>query len=183
MSPRSNVSPTDIYMQFFNMPLDVTGSLYTTMFSAEYNTGLSIRGEYFWLIHKVEFFWLFKALLTAAAYQGVLKACVSTRSGLATMPEPEDAGVVSYSRWFLNFGTTGTYDHKADPITERDFFSPPLPLAAPKLSVYLQGENGSGSAFTWVAGRKLNVRLGITTAPLTSTMYDEIAEAWAYDTY
>jgi hypothetical protein len=179
---RSNVSPTDILMQFFSLPLDATAVVVTTLLSAEFNTGLSIRGNYFWYIHRVEWHILMKVLITlGAAWQGVYEMALSARSGLATMPQPEDPGVISYRRLYVD-GVVGA-DSAVYDLSRFDHFLPPVPLATPKLNVYLQGQTGSGVAPTWIAGRKLNCRVGFTTAPLTAQMYDEIAETWSYDTF
>ena len=181
--PRSNVSPTDILMQFFSLPLDVTALISTTLFTSEYNTGLSIRGNYFWYIHLVEFHFLLKALLKpAAAYEGALSCAISARSGLTVMPQPEDPGVVAYQRLLID-GDSGGYAPVFAELTKRQSFLPPVPLAHPKLNVYMQMALGSGTAPTWTAGRKLTARIGFTTAPLTAQMYEEIAETWGYDTF
>ena len=184
--PRSNVSPTDVYMQFFPIMLDAaTGDNVEDLLSADFNTGLSIRGEYFWLIHKVEWHFLLKAILVGlgAGWHGAFQFALSTRSGLTVMPQPEDPGVVAYMRHIVSGIPSTTDEIWFGPLTFFDTFSPSLPLAAPKLNIYLQGVTGAGTAPDWVAGRKLTARIGFTTAPLTSQMYDEIAETWAYNTY
>lgn len=160
----------DLFMQFAAVRVLLDGADSSTLVEGKVPTGLSVRGGLIWLIHQVE--WMLpNHLLTQASVE--LEAAVCTVAGLAAMPQIHEKGVVAVDIEGCLLLTEGmTYFRH--PV--KDGFLPPVPLAAPNLSIYAK----SGVDDANVRGEAVIARVGFTTAPLTNDVYAEIAETWGY---
>ena len=160
--------PTDAYMNFKAVE-GGTGADSDALQEYEETTGLSVRGQLVWLIHKIE--WFFDVYFTTNFLS--VNAALSTVSGLSAMPEITDIGCVARVRCGFNMVTSGASRYN-EPFTQS--FLPPIPLAAPKLNLYVQGaaDHADGQ------NKDVNCRIGFTTTALDSAMYTEIAETWGW---
>jgi len=161
---------TDLYMNFLNVDVTTDAADASALESSEINTGLSIRGGLAMLVHKIEIF--FPDELVNGVY---LECALSTRKGLTTMPGLNDGGCIAKARRTpilagAAYGVLVEYPQTLD-------FLPPVPLAAPKISLYAAAEADDAS----YRSKKIEVRIGFTTQPMESKMYLEIAETWGYD--
>lgn len=153
-------APTDLYMQW--CALEVANSVITVQ-EAYFNTGLSIRGGLMWLIHLVEFY---HHGLMGAAQEGEEMGVSALRGLGQVIPKPVDKGCIAYSH--LEACLAGGI-FKAPDVHH---YLPPLPFAAPNVSLYAQHDSG--------AEHRMFVRIGFTTTPLGAKEYAELAETWAY---
>jgi hypothetical protein len=162
----------DLYMQFASWAGDFDTSDATTLVASELNTGLSIRGGLVWLIHLIE--WEVFQAWVAATHERVF-AALSTVPGLAAIPEFDDAGCISryVSDSYLNANGAAVF---FQPIAFH--YLPPIPLAAPLLTMYFQAETNSDL----FDGEKCRCRIGYTTKPIDEGLYAEVAEVWSYKT-
>jgi len=162
--------PTDLYMQYVSIPLDCVVQDINILVEASINTGLSLRGNFAWLIHEVEFLWY----LDSWAANSWFEACLTSRIGETVMPQLENPGVIDMHRMRCGLASTAN-----DLLDQSKVYHhlPPVPFAGPKLSLYLQA---GITGVNWYAGRKLDCRIGFTTQDIDSKMYLELAETWGY---
>ena len=161
-------SAKDILMQFADIAGN-TGAASSTLQEQVINTGLSVRGALVWLIHMVEI--IYGGNLTTN-FRGVDYA-VCTRTGLAAMPQIGDHGVLFRGGLFMDMLTSGAGVREKP---HRLSFSPPVPIASPQLSVYVQGVANHADG----QNKRCDIRMGFTTVPLDSALYTEIAEVWGW---
>lgn len=157
----------DLFLQFKTFTI-TAGADATTLAETEVDTGLSIRGEFGWLIHFVEVgFYGFHAV----AADNVLQFGLSIQTGLAAMPAITDKGCISRINLGILYQTSGVAYQR---MPMRDPFLPPVIIASPRISGYYAAvvndaalQNGT----QWV-------RIGYTTIPIDQKMYLEIAETF-----
>lgn len=159
--------PTDVFMQFAAFS-GVWPGVTTVLSTADLKTGLSIRGGIMWLIHMVE-------LITAAPnLNGIhVQVSLSVRDALTVFPKLDDPGVLAHMEMEAHFNTSGRMIWGFPMVSH---FLPPIPLAAPNLSLYWQ----SSADDAGLDGEDVIARVGYTTSPLDAKAYAEIAETWAY---
>jgi len=162
-------APKDLYMQFADVSVDYDSSDSSTLVDAKVDTGLSIRGQLIWLIHLIEI--MFSS--DDAAQTTHQQVAISTREGLAAMPDLGEAGVLVKAEKQFFFVTSGlALMHQ--PLALH--YLPPIPIAAPSLHVYAQTTIDN----SYLRGDTVEIRFGFTTAPLDSKAYTEIAETWGW---
>lgn len=160
-------NPTDVFMQFAALA-GVWPAVTTVLTEVALKTGLSIRGGLMWLIHRIEF--LTELPRTSDSEVAV---SLSVRDGLVALPQLDDPGCLaelSVSQYYVTSGGN---------ILQLPFaqhFLPPIPLAAPNLSLYFMSSPDQPT----LDGTKIRCRVGYTTSPLDAKSYAEIAETWAY---
>lgn len=164
---KSQANPTDVFMQFAAIG-GVWPGVTTVLTEVALKTGLSIRGGLMWLLHQIEF-----ATSQPAANASIMSMALSVRDGLVTMPTIEDPGCLAELTMMRLVTTTGATTW-AFPHVQH--FLPPIPLAAPNLSLYFRTTTDDSGLDT----NRASVRLGYTTTPLDAKAYAEIAETWAY---
>lgn len=130
-------------------------------------TGLSIRGQYAWLIHELQF----DAPKPPDGADFYLNACLSVVGGETAMPELDDKGVIEK---FTSYGlfTTSGYQVK-EWCPRKVTWQPPVIIASPQLSMYVQGTNDAA-----LNSKTYRMRIGYTTIPMSQSEYLEIAETW-----
>lgn len=169
MAKKAEQTP-DIFMQFKVLEIDLDATDSTTLVEAEVHTGLSIRGQLLWLIHLVEFF---IPMVATVAFNGV-SAVVSTIQELAVLPDLGDRGTVAWAR--KEYDLAGATLGAISDSPQRLAYFPPIPLAAPMLSLYAEGLVDIAS----MRGRPVIARLGFTTTHLDAASYQELAEVWGW---
>lgn len=132
-------------------------------------TGLTISGDFAWLIHSFEF--------ELAEFFGVVVADarvrlgLSVQQGLAAMPEIVDAGCIH------QFDTNIIRDGVGPEFMVNPFekvWLPPVIIAAPRISLYLEV---IPDAAEWRALTS-RMRLGYTTIPIDTKAYYELLQTW-----
>lgn len=168
-------APADLFMNFMTADLDVVGNPPDTLRSVEIPTGLSVRGGFIMLIHMVAF-----KLMGILDTGDRMQVALSTREGVLVPPQLDDDGCIARICRVSQSTAVGT----VDAIEEGELvnrFLPPIPLAAPRLFLSeIHGPDGSLVQSTPADERQVRVRIGFTTAPLTSAVYTEIAETWGW---
>lgn len=164
----TKMPPKDVFMQFADIE-GSTGAVSNVLGEFVINTGLSVRGALIWIIHMIEIGF---AGSLSGSFKGVEYA-ISSRGSLATMPELGDHGVLVRGKRLLSFLTSGAA-LAVEP--HRLPFSPPVPIAAPALHLYVQGAADHADG----RNKRVDARVGFTTVPLDSALYTEIAEVWGW---
>lgn len=162
-----SIMPKDAFMNFAVLHADTDASASDTLVEAVLNTGLSIRGMLIWLIHLVE------VHVPMAEIDMEFQYCLSTRQGLASMPDLIDDGVISRGGLQTKLTTSGLA------ILEKPHamhYLPPIPIATPQVSLYVRAAPDDASA----RNKPCDMRIGFTTAPLDAAAYTEIAETWGW---
>jgi len=169
MAKAAELKHKDVFMQFkdFRISLDAADS--STLVTVSFDTGLSVRGQLMWLCHLVEVW----NPVRAFANPVICEMALSTRAGLAVFPEIGDPGLIFKESHAGHVITTGGQTTR-DPHQLR--FLPPIPLAAPNLSMYAQMDADEAA----YRGVLLTARMGYTTTPLDAGAYVEIAETWGW---
>ena len=162
-------APRDLFMNFAGIPAVTHATDSSVVQETQIHTGLSIRGALIWLVHLVEV-----AIHEFTANINNVTIAVCTRSGLTVMPDVHDNGVLTK----VQARTSGVWASGLAQITNpiRNSYLPPVPLAAPQLSVYTQSSIDHADG----RGKDASVRICFTTAPLDAQAYTEIAEAWGW---
>lgn len=170
---------TDMFLQFAPFAGEL-GSPTTALQELQVGTGLSIRGQLIWLIHWVEFWLDLSAIMSETTFvDAEFWQVISTRKGLSVIPTLDDDGVVAVCMHQVNVkAAAGTAENVANVNVQpiRQQFLPPVPLAAPNLSLY---SVCADSVPVSVAAPSV-ARIGFTTAPLDAAAYTEIAETWGW---
>jgi hypothetical protein len=161
------VTPLDLYMQFFDMAVRMDPTDSTDLTEAVKPTGISIRGKLAFLVHLIEWSHWFDGATN------VIHMALSTRQGLTVMPSNTDDGVLGRCDRQVTVTTTGGHS-EINPVQMH--YLPPIPFAAPQLSLYTETLTDVAN----LRGDFNRVRLGFTTTPLTAAMYTEIAETWGW---
>lgn len=159
--------PTDVFMQFATLE-GVWPGVTTGLTEAKLKTGLSIRGGLMWLVHMVEL------ITTQPSVSGNrAQVSLSVREDLVTTPRLSDAGCIAEFMQHCLFAASGRSIGQFPKVAH---FLPPVPLAAPNLSLYWV----SSADDVALDGLPVIARVGYTTSPLDARSYAEIAETWAY---
>lgn len=160
-------APTDAFMQFKEFKLTAPSDT-STLKEEKVPTGLSVRGQLAYLIHLVQV-WPHNLSPNFKFWTWALCSV----EGLSAMPQVSDKGVVAKGEQRLVIAGAAYATHIVGPMAQS--FLPPVPFAAPNLSLYWQGAanhaDGSGDYYA---------RIGFTTAPMDSAMVLEVAETWGY---
>ena len=164
----SKSKPQDLYTQFFPFELELATSDSSDLVEDAHGTGLSIRGTYIWLIHAIEWLPMFNE---PTSVQMLLS--LSKLKGESTIPGVMDNGCIGEARTLSGVATSGAITQWV-PFLQR--FLPPIPFAAPNISLY--GKTLTDSA-NW-RGVAMRARLHYTTVPIDPDVYVEIAETWAF---
>lgn len=164
----NGATPSDLYMNFLECSVTMNASNSSTLESSAVNTGLSIRGQLAFLIHKIE---------VVPPYQGnteeVIRYAISTRDDLSTMPSLGDKGTVFHGHQDYRLATSGAIIALMPHVFD---YLPPVPVASPKLVAYVQTAADDSS----YRGLELQMRIGFTTVKIDSRMYAELAETWGF---
>lgn len=166
MPPRS--TPADLFTQFFPFEAVLDAADSSVLVEESKNTGLSIRSTFLWLIHAIEWLPAFNEPTSV-----LLQVALSKLKGESTIPNCVDAGCVAQAGTLSGVATEGAITQWV-PYVQR--FLPPMPYAAPNLSLYVKT---SINSVNW-RGKAVRCRLHYTTIPLDSAVYVEIAETWAF---
>jgi len=158
----------DLYMQWYPITgaFDATDS--SDLAESEITTGLSIRGNYAWLVHRVELYLVKLQLISA---DNNWRICLSTETGATTMPDINDAGTICRFGLFNALTTSGEVIIW-QPFTWTSF--PPTIIASPKLSLYCEMQTDDAN----FQGAQVVGRIGYTTVPIDAKAYLEIAETF-----
>ena len=163
-------SSTDAFLNFKSWISATNATNAETLVEKKLNTGLSIRGKLVWLVHLIEIF------IDARAESGVearYQWALCTVAGLGALPRLTDKGVIAAGEQLFLFQTNGAESYKTP---QQLTYLPPIPLAAPALSLYCRADLDNAT----FRALDVSVRVGFTTAPLDLGMYTEIAETWGY---
>ena len=160
-------SHRDLYLNFKDITLLLDGSDSSTVVTQPVPSGLSIRGALIWLVHLVE------CSVPQTNVSFTAKVALSTVSELLAVPNIGDRGCLFRFDWGAYLATEGMHGFFY-PLQLRYF--PPVPIAAPELTLYA----ATGADVASLQGKPLQMRLGFTTAPLDAAAYTEIAETWGY---
>lgn len=157
--------PKDLFMQFGSISGNLDAVDSSVLVDVTVDTGLSIRGEFIWLLHKIEF------ELDASKANIVHRIALSSIAGLVAMPNVADRGTIARCIVSTRLEVSGLGVIVSPFVFD---FMPPIPLAAPQLTAYAAGSaDDAGSQ-----GKSFNVRWGYTTLPISRDVYLEIAEVW-----
>lgn len=159
----------DVFMQFKDFRINLDAADSSALVEVTVDTGLSVRGQLMWLCHLIEAW----NPIRAFANPVICEMALSTRVGLAVFPEIGDAGLVFKASHAGHVITTGGQTTR-DPHQLQ--YLPPIPLAAPRLSIYAQMDADEAA----YRGVLLAARMGYTTTPLDAGAYVEIAETWGW---
>lgn len=161
---------TDLFLNYVSIKL-TTGASATTLVEQSLPTGLSVRGQYGWAIHAVEFMLSQRWVATAAAPTGVVQLGLTTKRGLAAIPSLGDDGTLAVHEEVRTFITSGETAIVRPHVV---YMSPPVIIASPNLSLYWK------ASFDHAPLRAAEViaRIAYTTFALDSAAYTEIAETW-----
>lgn len=160
----------DLYMNFKSASLTLNASNSTTLEEEEIETRMSIRGEFCWLIHLIE--WFFPAPVNSTPLRP--RAALSSQSGLSTFPSLADKGLIALVE---NYGDVlGTDGGGSVNLPMRTTYLPPIPYANPDAYLYANSVVDSAQ----LRSAPVAVRIGFTTEDLDNLMYAEIQEVWAW---
>lgn len=158
---------TDLYAQFFTFHAQLHPSESDQLVEVSKSTGMSVRGEFIWLVHKIE--WISEQVEPTSIH---LYASLSTRKGLTVRPKLSDVACLSMYQLSSGINQTGA-------ITEvqphQIGILPPVALAAPNISLYVRTLADSAN---W-RGKSIWCRIHYTTLPMAPALWVEIAETWA----
>ena len=161
---------SDVFMQWVGVQC-TTGAASNTLVETELPTGMSARGQYAWAIHVVEID--YQGLYVLDAVSNRWDWALSTRQGLATMPEIDETGCVMAQRRHNAIWTAVGNAEIDTPFVWKCL--PPTLIATSKLSMYFQTAIDDAAH----QSRNHEFRIGYTTVPLDSAnMWLEIAETW-----
>jgi len=155
-----------MYMNFKAIEVSLNGSDTTTVVEEQVPTGLSVRGLLIWQIHQVEWF------SDQSEADCEIRAALSARTGLVGVPLLGDDGVYAWWARQTKLVTEGIHESL---MPFHQPFLPPVPLAAPAISLYAR----TLADVAALQGTIVRVRIGYTTAPLDANAYLEIAETWS----
>lgn len=158
--------PTDAFMNFKDVTVDLDAADSSALVSNDENTGLSVRGALIWILHLVQVWLPYKQ----SAVSSELTYALSTVSGLTSMPSLGDRGLIT--KMHIAFFGAGTL--MISPQVQH--YLPPIPLAAPQITAYAQTDVNDVP----YRGLEIEARLGFTTAPLDAASYTELAEVWGW---
>lgn len=155
----------DLFMQFKYIQA-TTGADASTLTEGTASTGLSVRGGYAWLIHEVSV-----DIPKPSETDTYLNIVLAVLNGQGTMPDIDDKGVIERWSHYVQITTSGLSSKFVAPEVRR--FQPPIIIANPTLSLYVQGSNDAA-----LNNKAFKVRIGYTTIPMDQEQYLEIAETW-----
>lgn len=157
--------PKDLFMQFAAVTVPLDGTDTSVLQESRIDTGLSIRGEFIWLIHLIEMD------LTQKDADGSITAVLSSVPNQASLPTIVDRGTVTWMKLGTKFDTEG---RSVIESPKKAIYLPPIPYASPTLSLYAK----TSAHEAGIIGAVQECRIGYTTLPITKEIYLEIAEVW-----
>jgi hypothetical protein len=158
----------DLFMQWrtFKLSTDATDS--SDVATDQMATGLSIRGDYAWIIHRVEMAWNSWRLSAADNFF----ACgLTTESGRTSTPDVADKGCIATLSFTWKVGAA------AEAIMQEPLVwgcLPPMIIASPNIHLYCQ----TGADEAALRSKSATIRIGYTTVPIDQKTYLEIAETF-----
>jgi len=163
----------DLFMQFKFIEVELDDADAAACVTSFEDTGLSIRGNYAMLIHRVD--WNFR--LNEARYETdfALRAALTVDPTVTVQQYMDDIGVIDVMEFNVDYEVTtsgGLLDHVVKPFTRS--YVPPVIICAPKLGIVVSGD---GDKADW-RSLEIKCRVGYTTIPIDEKMYLEIAETW-----
>jgi hypothetical protein len=165
----AKVRNQDLFMQWFPVGVTLNGSDTTSLASSEMTTGLSIRGTYAWLVHRVEMEY---SSLHDATADCSTRLALSTERDRTTMPTVDDKGVIVRQSVTFHLTTSGAC-YLQQPLVWPSL--PPTIIASPFLTFYAV----ISPDIVACRGDTIYGRVGFTTVPLDDQkMYLEIAETF-----
>ena len=163
------VKSQDLFMQWYPVRVTLDAADSSALAEAEFTTGLSIRGDYAWIIHRVEM--EFPTWLDQTAVVN-LQCALSTVNGETVMPEIDSKGViVRLSQTFVVLVAEAGIILKQPHVWTS---LPPTIIATPKLSFYCRTTVDNVP----FRGDPIIARIGYTTVPIDDKTYLEIAETF-----
>lgn len=162
-------STTDLFMNWMDVSVTSDAANSSTLVEGQVKTGLSVRGQMAYEIHKVEFY-----PADTSVANSIQTICICTEADLATMPNLGDKGVICKMRERLMYAGAAFAHGLLRPIVWKS--EPATPLAAPNISIYYQTAADEAA----LRSQTIEARIGFTTIPLDSQVLMEIAETWGY---
>lgn len=168
-SVRRGGAPRDLFLNFMDLTAKYDATDSSSLEETEFGTGLTIRGGLAFLIHQVEV--IFPTF--AADNDQLCMLCTEKGKSAIGANQFGDKGVIAYfqRQWAYVTSGGGVID---TPMIAR--FMPPVPVAAPNISVYLKTSADEAA----LRAAPVGVRLGFTTVELDPALYTEVAETWGY---
>jgi len=158
----------DDYLNWFPFKL-TTGADSTDLVELQKNTNASASDKIAWRIHKIQWYTPISASGSANADW---QLCLSTRRGLATMPDIIDMGVLDKLQ--QNESAAATTGLIFSPKTVD--YLPPFVMAGSNISLYWQGSTNSA---VW-QNKVLFVRVGYTMVTIAGDVWQEIFQTWNF---
>lgn len=158
----------DLFMQWYPIEITLDAADSSSLEINTFTTGLSIRGEYAWLIHCVEVNFDSAYWMTTL---NKISASLATKPDYAAVPGSQEQGVIFAAAVHFNILTSGGGIH-FEPYVWHSL--PPTIIAAPRLTLYA----ASAVDLAGLRGTAVVGRLGYTTVPIEDKTYLEIAETF-----
>ena len=171
---KAKETPADLFMQFKTLDGQTDATNGELLEERSYPTGLSIRAPLLWLIHKVSFYFDIPTMMVVPD-EHLVQIALSTIPGLTVFPLPGDNGLIELAEFVIGHGAVGNEGGFTMQMPMEYNFLPPVPIAAPNLSVYCRQAPDTAT----LRANKQQVRIGFTTSPIDTEAYAEIAEVWA----
>jgi len=158
----------DLYTNFFSIISAFNASNSTTLTEESASTGMSVRGGFIWLVHKVEFFMDEVHQINA---DNDLKAVLSTVPGQTVIPPLTRKGTLARVQveWILSTSGGGAIQQ---PFVVD--FALPVPIASRRLVLYAETADDSSPLHS----AAVEARVHYNTIPATAQAYTEVAEVW-----
>lgn len=163
---KAELGTSDVFMNFAMIRATINAANSSTLAKGSVQTGLSVRGNLAWLIHRLE-------LIIPTQNDGYnwVDAVLSANPGHSTLPSLDDDGVIAHMREGFNIKTSG-----ASPIDfpKKDTFMPPVIYAKKTMNLYVK----SNTDYAGYRNKDVLIRIGYTTIPVEEGTYTEVAETW-----
>lgn len=160
----------DLFMQWAPIEVTLDGADSSSLETDSMTTGLSIRGDYGWLIHRLEVSGSFMEYIVGSANQ--LEVAVAVTDQYTTFPQINEKGVIAHLG--MVYALTGASGGAAFSVPLVWPCLPPTIIASPKVTVYAHSTQDDAG----LRGKTLFMRFGYTTVPLDDRSYLEIAETF-----
>lgn len=169
MGKEENFKITDELMQFATVSVRLDASDASALVDAPLQTGLTVRGDMVWKIHRLDI----RMPHTAGVTDYVLAAGLSMRAGLAGVPLTSDPGCIY--RWDRQFDIAANgVVYQGWPVV--DTFMPALPIAGPTARLYAALDADQAV----MRNQLIAVRIGFTTEKMTKAMWQELLDVWGW---
>ena len=169
-----SVLTRDLFMQWYPLDISTDDTDASDVVRADFVTGLSVRGDYAWIIHKIEFAPQAMNNFGGGDNQWNFSLCTTDGYPIGAgedVPNLNQKGVIGKFGFTYSLTTEGAWAMKL-PLTWESL--PPTIIAAPKLSLYANCNVDAAA----VRDQQVVMRIGFTTVPMDAAMYLEIAETF-----